>query len=54
MIETTLLSAIGDYGIQAVMLIWFMFRTEKALKNNTEAMNKVNLAIIDCKYNKKK
>lgn len=48
MIESQVLNAVGDYGLQAVMLLFFMFRTEKAIKNNTEAVNKFNIIISKC------
>ena len=40
---------VKDYGIQTVMLVWFMFRTEKAIDNNTKAMVEVKATLEGCK-----
>ena len=45
MIEDTLIKVIGNYGFPIVMCLWFMFRTEKVIKANTEALNKILLRI---------
>lgn len=36
--EADLLQLLGDYGIQTAMLVWFMWRTETVIKNNTEVL----------------
>lgn len=43
--EAEIIKAVGDYGIQAVMLIWFMFRTEQSIKANTQALNNLEIVI---------
>jgi hypothetical protein len=45
--ETELiLTIIKSYGIQTAMLIWFMFRTETILKNNTNAITELRIALV--------
>jgi len=39
------ISLIGTLGFPRAMCLWFMFRMEKLIKNNTEVMNKVLSAI---------
>jgi len=46
--ESEIIKAVGDYGIQAVMLIWFMFRTEKSIQANTNALNDLRTVISGC------
>ena len=31
--------SIANYGVLGVVLLWFMFRTEKHLENNTKAIS---------------
>ena len=40
--ETMIAKLIADYGIQTVMLMWFMFRTEKVINRNSLAMERCN------------
>lgn len=48
MIEEQIIKLIGDYGIQAAMLVWFMFRTEKVIDNNSQQLIKINEVITKC------
>ena len=32
------LDLLKEYGIEVVMLLWFMFRTEKVIEANTKAL----------------
>jgi len=34
-------SLISNFGFPICMVIWFMIRTEKVIKNNTEVMKEV-------------
>lgn len=38
MIEESLLKILRDFGLPTVMCLWFMFRTEKVISSNTEAL----------------
>lgn len=40
-----LLPLIGTYGFPIFIALWFMYRMEKILANNTQAINDVNLAL---------
>lgn len=41
-----LLNLIGNYGFPIVVALWFMFRTEKVIKGNTEALIKMTDIVI--------
>ncbi len=41
MIEGDVVSLIGTLGFPIFMCLWFMFRTEKVIKSNTDIMNKL-------------
>lgn len=43
--EQFILTLLEKFGAQTVMLLWFMFRTETAIKANTAAMEKMNTCI---------
>jgi len=38
---TDLINLISTVGFPIVMCIWFMFRTEKVIENNTNALIKI-------------
>ena len=38
-------SLIGQYVFTIIMCLWFMFKTETILKQNTEAISKLNLTL---------
>jgi len=40
---------IAQYGIQGLMLIWFMFRTEKVITANTKTLKDFAVAVKKCK-----
>ena len=44
-----MISAISNYGISGVMLFWFMFRMEKVIKNNTQALENHKIIVEKCK-----
>jgi hypothetical protein len=46
MIEWTYLA---NYGFSAIMCGWFMFRTEKVINTNTDAMNRINATVEKCR-----
>jgi len=48
MIEIALIDAVNSVGIPAVMILWFMFRTEKVIKKNTEIMQYMATTIQKC------
>lgn len=37
--EMEAVELLKSYGFPIVVALWFMFRTEKILKNNTDAIN---------------
>ena len=39
MLEENISALIGSVGFPIVMCLWFMFRTEKVIKANTNALN---------------
>lgn len=38
--EQFLMTLLSNYGFPVVVALWFMFRTERVIKNNTEALIK--------------
>ena len=40
---TDLISMVGQVGFPIVVCFWFMFRNEKVISKNTEAINKLTL-----------
>jgi len=53
MIEDVLIQSIGSLGFPIFVATYFMFKTEKILKGNTEALNSIKEVILNCKMNKK-
>lgn len=45
MTEDFITQLIGAYAFPIVMCAWFMFRMEKLIKANTEALNQIKLLI---------
>jgi hypothetical protein len=45
------LPLIAQYGFPIVMCLWFMFRTEKIISANTEAINKITDIVLLCPQN---
>lgn len=39
--ETEAITMISNYGFPIFLCLWFMFRMEKVIKNNTEVLNKI-------------
>ena len=39
--EEFLIGFLKDFGFPVFVVLWFMFRTEKILKGNTEAINRI-------------
>jgi hypothetical protein len=39
--EEELVKLVSQVGFPIVVCLWFMVRTEKVIKNNTDVMNKV-------------
>ena len=39
---------IGTYGFPVFVCLWFMLRTEKIIKGNTDAINNMRLVIDKC------
>lgn len=56
MLEENLMTLISQVGFPIVVCLWFMFRTEKVIKANTEALDKIrNFVMIKrCKEDKTK
>ena len=48
MLEETAMIIIGNYGFPIGMCLWFMFRTEKIIQNNTSTMTKIQEVIEKC------
>ena len=40
-IETDLVPLISSVGFPIVVCLWFMFRTEKVIRANTDALNQI-------------
>lgn len=53
MVETEIATLISTIGFPAAMCIWFMFRTEKIISNNTMAMVEVRDTMNFCPKRKK-
>jgi hypothetical protein len=45
MIDLEIINLIQTIGFPAVMVLWFMFRTEKTIKANTEALYSVSAVL---------
>lgn len=39
--DLELVNIIGNYGFPVFVTLWFMFRTEKIINRNTEAIDKM-------------
>jgi len=50
--EADIFSFVANNGIAVVVLIWFMFRMEKVVNNNTKAIQEVKVAIATCPVKK--
>ena len=48
MIEGQIAQNIAELGFPIAMCLWFMFRTEKVIKNNTDALAEVKTVITKC------
>lgn len=48
-LEQELIPLIGSLGFPIVVCLWFMFRTEKVISANTEALNQIKGVLEDCK-----
>jgi len=46
--EEQFFSFILNNGVAVGVLVWFMFRMEKVINNNTEAIKKVQIAVATC------
>ena len=44
-----LIEKLFNYGVLGVVLAWFMFRAEKIIQNNTEALNSIKFIIENCR-----
>jgi hypothetical protein len=49
--EELVFNAIEKFGIQATMLLWFMFRTETVIKKNNDCLLQFTSTIQKCKKN---
>lgn len=47
--ETEIISAISTIGFPAFVAVYFMFKTEKAIKNNTEALTNIKITMENCR-----
>jgi hypothetical protein len=45
MVEEILIQYIKEFGFPVFVVLWFMFRTEKILKANNTAIEKLTLAL---------
>jgi len=45
MIEEQILKYVETLGFPIIVCLWFMFRTEKIIKSNTEVLNKILVRI---------
>ena len=48
MIDSNVLTIIGNYGFPIFVTLWFMFRTEKIICNNTQALMEFKGVIDKC------
>ncbi len=53
MLEETIITLISNVGFPIAITLWFMFRTEKVIKDNTDTMLKVSL-LLEKEYFKEK
>jgi hypothetical protein len=49
MVEMEIVNVISNFGFPIAICLWFMFRTEKSIKNNTDALNSIREVITLCK-----
>ena len=52
MIEGEVLPFLLNNSVAIGVLVWFMFRMEKVINNNTKAVNEVKTAVANCPNNK--
>jgi hypothetical protein len=51
--DADLMSLIGNYGFPIFVTCWFMFRTEKIIGRNTDALDKLSNIVEElCKKRK--
>lgn len=53
MIETDFFNMIYNQGVAIAMLVYFVVRFEKILKDNTASLNLLSQAVSNCPKNKK-
>jgi hypothetical protein len=54
MIETEIITIIGNYGFPIAITIWFMVRTEKVINKNTDAFYKISEVMATCQKQRKR
>lgn len=47
-LEDTIAQMIGNLGFPIAVTFWFMFRTEKVIKANTDALGKIGEVMNGC------
>jgi len=48
-LEEQIPQLIGSLGFPIALALWFMFRTEKVITANTEALNEIKILMLNCK-----
>jgi hypothetical protein len=48
MSEQEIFMFIANNGVAVFVLVWFMFRMEKVINNNTKAVNEVKNVVSKC------
>lgn len=49
MIESEMIQMISQVGFPIAITMWFMFRTEKVITNNTDIMGEIKTLMVNCK-----
>jgi hypothetical protein len=49
MLESEFVGFVSSVGFPIALSIWFMVRTEKVIKNNTDALNNFNVVVQKCR-----
>jgi len=52
MVEGEVLQFMFNNGVAVGVIVWFMFRMEKVINNNTKAVQEVKVAVANCPKNK--
>jgi hypothetical protein len=48
MIESEFITLVSNVGFPIAISMWFMFRTEKVIRSNTEALDSIKVVMQTC------